>query len=86
MSEIVQSERHGAVTLLRLNRPEALNALSDDVLEALCAAVDAVEDSPDVRCVVICGAGRAFAKGERSTMGDCFEVGDQTDNQGRRLV
>ena len=41
MSEIVQSERHGAVALLRLNRPEALNALSDEVLEALCAALDA---------------------------------------------
>jgi enoyl-CoA hydratase len=63
MSEIVQSERHGAVTLLRLNRPEALNALSDEVLEALCAGLDAVEGSPDVRCVVICGAGRAFAAG-----------------------
>ena len=32
MSEIVQSERHGAVALLRLNRPEALNALSDELL------------------------------------------------------
>ena len=41
MSEIVQSERHGAVALLRLNRPEALNALSDEVLAALCAALDA---------------------------------------------
>ena len=45
MSEIVQSERHGAVALLRLNRPEALNALSDEVLGALCAALDAVEES-----------------------------------------
>ncbi|MDX6631490.1 MAG: hypothetical protein QOH00_3736 [Gaiellales bacterium] len=63
MSEIVQSERHGAVALLRLNRPEALNALSDAVLEALCAALDAVEESAEVRCVVLCGAGRAFAAG-----------------------
>jgi enoyl-CoA hydratase len=63
MSEIVQSERHGPVALLRLNRPEALNALSDAVLEALCAAFDAVEESGDVRCVVLCGAGRAFAAG-----------------------
>ena len=63
MSEIVQSERHGAVALLRLNRPEALNALSDAVLEALCAQFDAAEESGDVRCVVLCGAGRAFAAG-----------------------
>jgi enoyl-CoA hydratase len=63
MSEIVQSERHGAVALLRLNRPEALNALSDDVLAALCASLDAVEASDETRCVVLCGAGRAFAAG-----------------------
>ena len=63
MSEIVQSERHGAVAVLRLNRPEALNALSDEVLEALCVAFDAVEQSGDARCVVLCGAGRAFAAG-----------------------
>ena len=63
MSEIVQSEHHGAVALLRLNRPEALNALSDAVLEALCAQFDAAEESGDVRCVVLCGAGRAFAAG-----------------------
>jgi enoyl-CoA hydratase len=63
MSEIVQSERHGAVVLLRLNRPEALNALSDGVLAALCAALDAAEDGDGTRCVVLCGAGRAFAAG-----------------------
>ena len=63
MSEIVQSERHGAVALLRLNRPEALNAISDEMLGALCAALDAAEESGEVRCVVLCGAGRAFAAG-----------------------
>jgi enoyl-CoA hydratase len=63
MSEIVQSERHGSVALLRLNRPEALNALSDEVLAALCSSLDAVEQSGDIRCVVLCGAGRAFAAG-----------------------
>jgi enoyl-CoA hydratase len=63
MSEIVQSERHGAVALLRLNRPEALNALSDALLEALCRSFDALGEAPEVRCVVLCGAGRAFAAG-----------------------
>jgi enoyl-CoA hydratase len=63
MSEIVQCERHGAVALLRLNRPEALNALSDDMLAALCAELDLVDAADEVRCVVLCGAGRAFAAG-----------------------
>ena len=63
MSEIVQSERHGAVAVLRLNRPEALNALSDALLEALGAAFDAAERDPGVRCAVLRGAGRALAAG-----------------------
>jgi enoyl-CoA hydratase/carnithine racemase len=63
MSEIVQSERHAAVVLLRLNRPDVLNALSDELLEALCAAFDEADESPEVRCIVLCGAGRAFAAG-----------------------
>ncbi len=63
MSGIVQSDRHGAVALLRLNRPEALNALSDELLGALGAALDEVETSAGVRCIVLCGAGRAFAAG-----------------------
>jgi enoyl-CoA hydratase/carnithine racemase len=63
MSEIVQSERHGAVAVLRLNRPEALNALSDPLLEALCESFDAIEEDAGVRCAVLCGAGRAFAAG-----------------------
>ena len=45
MSEIVESERHGAVALLRLNRPEALDALSDELLRALCAGQNAEADA-----------------------------------------
>jgi enoyl-CoA hydratase len=63
MSAIVQRERHGAVTLVRLNRPAALNALSDDLLAALCASLDAVEEAGEARCIVLSGAGRAFAAG-----------------------
>ena len=63
MSAIVQHERHGAVALVRLNRPAALNALSDDLLAALCASLDAVEEAGEARCIVLCGAGRAFAAG-----------------------
>ncbi len=60
----VDVERHGAVTLARLDRPEALNALSPDLLDALeDALTDAVAD-PSVRAVVITGAGpKAFSAG-----------------------
>jgi enoyl-CoA hydratase len=52
-----------AVVVLTLNRPEALNALSDRVMEALGEELTAIESEESVRCVVLLGAGRAFAAG-----------------------
>ena len=56
-------ERRDAVTLIRLNRPDALNALSGELMDELTAALDATEADPGVRCVVITGSDRAFAAG-----------------------
>ena len=57
-------ERRGAVTLVTLNRPEALNALSSAVLEDLIAAFAAFEADDTQRCAVITGSGeKAFAAG-----------------------
>ena len=56
-------ERRDAVTLIRLNRPHALNALSGELMDELTAALDATEADPGVRCVVITGSDRAFAAG-----------------------
>lgn len=57
-------EQHGAVTLMTLNRPEALNALSSAVLEDLIAAFAAFETDQGQRCAVVTGAGpKAFAAG-----------------------
>ena len=56
-------ERRNAVTLIRLNRPHALNALSGELMDELTAALDATEADPGVRCVVITGSDRAFAAG-----------------------
>jgi enoyl-CoA hydratase len=55
------AERIATVTL---NRPEALNAFNTAQLEALLAALRAIRDNHDVRCVIVTGAGdRAFAAG-----------------------
>jgi enoyl-CoA hydratase/carnithine racemase len=63
MSELVQ-ERHGAVVVVRLNRPEASNALTSDMLTGIGAAMVAAENDPDVRAVVLTGTGdRAFCAG-----------------------
>ena len=59
----VTSRQEGAVLTLTLNRPEALNALNEQVLDDLDAALDAVDLSA-VRCLVFTGAGeKAFAAG-----------------------
>jgi enoyl-CoA hydratase len=57
-------EQRDAVTLVTLNRPQALNALSSAVLEDLIAAFAEFEADPAQRCAVVTGAGdKAFAAG-----------------------
>jgi enoyl-CoA hydratase len=51
------------VTLIRLNRPQALNALNAQLLDELCQALDAAEADPAVGCVVLTGSDKAFAAG-----------------------
>lgn len=51
------------VALIRLNRPEALNALSGQLVSELAAAMKAADADPDVRCIVLTGSEKAFAAG-----------------------
>jgi enoyl-CoA hydratase/carnithine racemase len=59
---LIQTMAQG-VTTLRLNRPAKLNALSEDLLDALQRALDGIAADPDARCVIIEGAGKAFCAG-----------------------
>ncbi len=63
MSELVRNERRGAVALLTLNRPKALNALDRATLEALHEAIAEVANDAGARALVLTGEGRAFAAG-----------------------
>jgi enoyl-CoA hydratase len=56
-------ETHGPVLLIRLNRPEALNALNNTLLSELITALAAAEADPEVRAVVLTGSEKAFAAG-----------------------
>ena len=56
-------ETRGKVGFVRLNRPQALNALNAALLGELGAAVDAFEADPDIGCIVITGSDKAFAAG-----------------------
>lgn len=57
-------ERLGGVGLVRLHRPEALNALDTRAKEALLDALRELADDSGVRCVVLTGSGRAFCVGQ----------------------
>ena len=69
---IVETPSDG-VTLIRLNRPEALNALNSTLLSDLSAALDAAEADEGVRCLVLTGSEKAFAAGA-----DIKEMSDKT--------
>lgn len=60
----IDLERRGPVAILTLNRPDALNALSPDMLDALEARLHAADADPGVRAIVLTGAGgKAFCAG-----------------------
>src|ERR1051326_1778571 len=62
-TEHVIVETHGRVGLIRLNRPQALNALNRALMRELAAAVDAFEADDAIGCMVITGSDKAFAAG-----------------------
>jgi enoyl-CoA hydratase len=56
-------EKKGAVGLITLNRPDALNALNKALMDELTAVLDDWEVDDDVHCIVITGSPKAFAAG-----------------------
>ncbi|MBK7330356.1 MAG: enoyl-CoA hydratase/isomerase family protein [Dehalococcoidia bacterium] len=61
--ETIQIEKEGGVAILRLNRPERLNAVNGAMHSELMALFLDVQADPDVRAAVLTGAGRAFSAG-----------------------
>jgi enoyl-CoA hydratase/carnithine racemase len=62
-SQVLREADSRGVVRLTLNRPQAFNALSEGMLDALQAALDALAGDDTVRAVVIAGAGKAFCAG-----------------------
>ena len=71
--ELVLAERQGAVLLLTLNRPERLNAWNLALEERYFALLDEADADPEVRVVVVTGAGRGFCAG--ADMEDLSQLG-----------
>lgn len=75
-------EKCGSIVILTLNRPETLNAMNDPMMAEFERLLMTVEADPDVRAVVLTGAGRGFSSGgdqkrERSIEGqEAFFAGD----------
>ena len=67
----IESTREGPVAIVRLNRPDALNALSEPMKDEMGAVFAELASDSAVRAVVLCAAGRAFcASGDITTMGN----------------
>jgi enoyl-CoA hydratase/carnithine racemase len=63
VSGTVLAERRGAVLVLTLNRPERMNAWNNELEDRYFVLLDEAEDDPEVRAIVLTGAGRAFCAG-----------------------
>ena len=91
-------EQRGHTLILTLNRPEARNALSTEMLSIMVEAWDRVDNDPDIRCCILTGAGGYFCAGmdlKAATArppGDSFKDGSYDPSRidallkGRRLT
>jgi enoyl-CoA hydratase len=60
---VVQLERDGAIAVVLLNRPDQLNALSDELMDELVSTLKELDRDDAVRAIVLGGSERAFAAG-----------------------
>ena len=70
----------GSVATLRFNRPESLNAFNEELGASALETFRGVAADPEVRCVVLTGAGRAFSSGEDlGALAEGYARGDPAD-------
>lgn len=63
MDDVIVTEQHGAVGVIRFNRAKQLNALNSHVAKATVAAAKAFDADPEIGCIVLTGSEKAFAAG-----------------------
>jgi enoyl-CoA hydratase/carnithine racemase len=63
VAELIETSVDGHVALCRLNRPEARNALSPELMDELATKLEGLDSDPAIRCVVIAGSDEVFASG-----------------------
>jgi enoyl-CoA hydratase/carnithine racemase len=62
-SQVIQLEVHDRVGLIRIHRPDAMNALNDAVMNGLSDALDQLEADAGIGCMVLTGSEKVFAAG-----------------------
>lgn len=73
---LIEIERRDAVAVLRLNDPARRNALTLAMCDEIAAACDQLEDDPEIRALVVTGAGKGFCAGaDLSQLGDSRREG-----------
>jgi len=70
---VVEKSSNGIVTIT-LNRPQALNALTRDMLVNLALTFTRLNEDPDAKVIILTGAGRAFSAGVVSTFSNFLAV------------
>jgi enoyl-CoA hydratase len=80
---VVLVEREPPVGIVLLNRPEALNALNDEVMGALVETLAELDDDEAIRCIVLGGSERAFAAG--ADIGQMAEASAMEMYEARRI-
>jgi 2-(1,2-epoxy-1,2-dihydrophenyl)acetyl-CoA isomerase len=86
MTDVLLEETLDGVRILRLNRPQKKNALSNELIEAIIDAVEGASGDDDVRVVGITGAGDAFCSGADLSDTKPAAPGVRMDEQIIRLV
>lgn len=76
MTDFLIFEVADGIATMTMNRPEKLNAFTDEMLHGLVAALDECDARDDVRAVILTGAGRGFSSG-----GDIGGMGEATDRR-----
>lgn len=80
-TELIVVETEGHVATVRLNRPQKLNAVTQQMSDSLVRIVRALNDDPGIRAVVYTGTGRAFSAGSDISTLDQYETPWQFRNR-----
>src|SRR5437868_13589949 len=79
-AQAVLTERRDNVLLITLNRPDARNAVNGALAEGVAAALDELDDTPELQVGVLTGAGKGFSAGmdlKAFVAGESARVGDR---------